>query len=88
LGSERDGWSLLAEKSSSEKWRIPTVVKQGAGPWNPERKVTADELNVLADFYGSKNGYSAMRKFGSYMAIVTPALEQEVERALRQIQKK
>ena len=49
---------------------------------------TAEELNALADFYGSKNGYSAMRKFGSYMALVTPALQQEVQRALQQIQKK
>jgi hypothetical protein len=49
---------------------------------------TADELNALADFYGSKNGYSAMRKFGSYMALVMPALQQEVQRALQQIQKK
>ena len=49
---------------------------------------TAEELNALADFYGSKNGYNAMRKFGRYMALVMPALQQEVQRALRQIQKK
>ena len=49
---------------------------------------TAEELNALADFYGSKNGYSVMRKFGSYMAIVMPALGEELNRALQQIQKK
>lgn len=40
----------------------------------------ADELNALADFYGSKHGVSAMQKFGTYMAQVMPAIQAEVKR--------
>ena len=46
---------------------------------------TADELNALADFYGSKNGSSAMLKFGSYLAQVMPAVQAEVARSLEQL---
>src|SRR5690606_15949089 len=38
------------------------------------RVFTADELNALADFYGSKHGSSAMKKFGVYMAELLPAV--------------
>jgi hypothetical protein len=47
---------------------------------------TADELNALANFYGSKEGKSAMKKFGDYMALVMPAVRQEVRRAMMEIQ--
>jgi hypothetical protein len=46
---------------------------------------TADELNALADFYGSPLGRSAMGKFGVYMADVMPVIQQEMFRALRQL---
>lgn len=49
------------------------------------RTFTADELNALADFYGSKNGSSAMLKFGTYMSEVMPAIQQEVQRGLQEI---
>lgn len=49
---------------------------------------TADELHALADFYGSKDGASAMNKFGSYMALIMPALQQELQQAVRRIQEK
>ncbi|CAM8634679.1 Domain of unknown function DUF2059 [Comamonadaceae bacterium] len=49
------------------------------------RTFTADELNALADFYGSKNGSSAMHKFGTYMSEVMPAIQQEVQRGLQEI---
>ena len=42
---------------------------------------TADESKALADFYGSKHGKSAMKKFGIYMADVMPAIQQEVIKA-------
>lgn len=45
---------------------------------------TAGELDALADFYGSATGRSAMNKFGAYMAIVMPAIQEEVRRALGQ----
>jgi hypothetical protein len=45
---------------------------------------TADELNALADFYGSKHGSSAMLKFGVYMAQVMPAIQAEVQRGVEQ----
>ena len=49
------------------------------------RTFTADELNALADFYGSKNGSSVMLKFGTYMSEVMPAIQQEVQRGLQEI---
>ena len=48
---------------------------------------TADELNALADFYGSKHGSSAMLKFGAYMAQVMPAIQSEVQRGVQEQQK-
>lgn len=44
---------------------------------------TAEELNALADFYGSKPGQSAMQKFGVYMGQVMPAIQEELQRALK-----
>jgi hypothetical protein len=46
---------------------------------------TVDELNALADFYGSKEGRSAMKKFGAYMADVMPVIQQEMGRAQMEI---
>jgi hypothetical protein len=45
---------------------------------------TADELNALADFYGSKPGRSAMQKFGLYMGQVMPAVQAEIQRVVQQ----
>ena len=39
---------------------------------------TTDELNALANFYGSQHGASAMEKFGVYMGQVMPAIQQEI----------
>lgn len=46
---------------------------------------TVDELNALADFYGSKEGRSAMKKFGAYMGDVMPVIQQEMGRAQMEI---
>lgn len=48
------------------------------------RHFTAGELNALADFYGSKEGRSAMKKFGVYMADVMPVIQREMIRAIQQ----
>jgi len=48
---------------------------------------TADELNALADFYGSDLGKSAMKKFGSYMSEIMPAIQKELMRAAEEAQK-
>jgi len=45
---------------------------------------TTDELNALANFYGSQHGASAMKKFGVYMGQVMPAIQQEIQRAIQQ----
>lgn len=47
---------------------------------------TAEELNALADFYGSKPGRSATQKFGIYMMgpVILPAIQVEIQRALQQ----
>jgi len=48
---------------------------------------TTKELKALADFYGSEVGRSIMSKFGIYMAEVMPVLQQEIQRALQELQK-
>jgi hypothetical protein len=45
------------------------------------RHFTTDELSALADFYGSKEGKSAMAKFGPYMADVMPIIQAEMLKA-------
>jgi len=45
------------------------------------RFFTADELEAMAQFYGSPIGKSILRKFGSYMADVMPTIQTEVLRA-------
>jgi len=42
---------------------------------------TLKELNALANFYGSPEGRSAMKKFGVYMGDVMPVIQQEMMRA-------
>lgn len=42
---------------------------------------TVDELNALADFYGSDVGQSILGKFGAYNARVTPKVMQDVLQA-------
>ena len=50
------------------------------------RHFTVQELNALADFQGSPEGQSVMKKFGAYMADAMPVLQQELVRALQQIE--
>ena len=45
---------------------------------------TVQEMDGLARFYGSPEGQSIMKKFGTYMADVLPAIQQEVLRAVRE----
>ena len=47
---------------------------------------TADELQALADFYGSDVGKAAMAKMGTYMSEVMPATMKEVQAALGKAQ--
>lgn len=47
---------------------------------------TADEINALANFYGSKEGASVMKKYGMYMAQVMPVIQQEIQHAIMQQQ--
>ena len=49
---------------------------------------TADEMNVMADFFASKNGASAMAKYGAYMGQVMPPIMQEVQRGVQELQAK
>lgn len=48
---------------------------------------TTEELDALADFYGSKSGASAMKKTGIYMAEVMPAIHAEIQRSVQQLGK-
>jgi hypothetical protein len=47
---------------------------------------TADELNALADFYGSEHGASAMKKFGVYMGIIMPEVQREILQVMYTVQ--
>ncbi|HZA66921.1 MAG TPA: DUF2059 domain-containing protein [Geminicoccaceae bacterium] len=46
---------------------------------------SAEELNALADFYGSPVGQSIVTKFPVYMAEVMPLIQLELARALRKL---
>lgn len=43
---------------------------------------TADELAALADFYGSPEGISTMKKMGAYMAEIMPIVQAETLKAI------
>jgi hypothetical protein len=62
----------------------PEVLEQAAMA-SMVKIFTAEELNALADFFGSPVGRSAMGKFGVYMADVMPVIQQEMFRALQQL---
>ena len=47
---------------------------------------TAEELNALADFYGSPVGKSAMSKFGQYMADIMPQIQSLTIEAVKKTQ--
>jgi len=61
----------------------PEVLEQAAMA-SMVKTFTAEELNALADFFGSPLGRSAMNKFGLYMADIMPVIQQEMFRALQQ----
>jgi hypothetical protein len=61
----------------------PEVLEQAAMA-SMVKVFTAEELNALADFFGSPLGRSAMDKFGLYMADIMPVIQQEMLRALSQ----
>lgn len=44
---------------------------------------TADELKALADFYSSREGKSAMKKMGIYMADLMPVMQVEIQKAMQ-----
>lgn len=48
---------------------------------------TAEELNALANFYGSAVGKSAMTKFGAYMADAMPQIQALMVDAAQKTQK-
>ena len=43
---------------------------------------TLAEINKMAEFYGSPEGKSIMKKFGPFMASVMPTIQQEMMRAM------
>jgi hypothetical protein len=60
----------------------PGVLEQAAMA-SMVKVFTAEELNALADFFGSPVGRSAMGKFSVYMADVMPVIQLEMFRALQ-----
>jgi len=45
------------------------------------KNFTTEELKALADFFASPVGKSAMKKFGAYMADITPVVQTEIVKA-------
>ena len=48
-------------------------------------RFTVGEIDALADFYGSPEGKSVMKKLGLYMADVMPVIEAETMRAVERV---
>jgi hypothetical protein len=51
------------------------------------KNFTVGELNAMVAFYGSPDGKSAVKKFGTLMSEVMPQIQQEVKKALAETQK-
>lgn len=47
---------------------------------------SVEELNAFTEFYGSAVGQSALAKFGAYMALVMPEIQQQTRAALQKMQ--
>ncbi|MEJ1337044.1 MAG: DUF2059 domain-containing protein [Candidatus Sedimenticola sp. (ex Thyasira tokunagai)] len=47
---------------------------------------TLEELNAIADFYGSQVGKSVMSKFGTYMSLIMPSIIKEMQRASKVVE--
>lgn len=84
---EKSALTLPVERRSSFRELMTRHVRldvlERAAKASMVRHFTVQELNALADFYGSPEGRSAMRKFGDYMADIMPAVQQEMARAYR-----
>lgn len=50
------------------------------------KNFTTNELNAMANFYGSAEGQSILAKYPTYLAEVMPAVLAEVKRAVAEIQ--
>jgi hypothetical protein len=48
-------------------------------------RFTVREIDALANFYGSPEGKSVMKKFGLFMADVAPTIQAETTKALAKI---
>ncbi len=72
---------ISAMRRSVRVERIEDIAKQAM-----LKTFTTSELNALADFYSSKDGASAMNKYGAYMGEIMPPLLQEIQRAVQAFQ--
>jgi hypothetical protein len=48
---------------------------------------TVGELNAMLAFYGSPDGQSAAKKYGSYVGEIMPQIQQEVKKAVEEAEK-
>ena len=48
---------------------------------------TVGELNAMLAFYGSPDGQSASKKYGSYLAEIMPQIQLEVKKAVAEVEK-
>jgi Uncharacterized protein conserved in bacteria (DUF2059) len=48
---------------------------------------TVGELNAMLAFYGSPDGQSASKKYGSYLGEIMPQIQQEVKKAVAEVEK-
>lgn len=76
--SQRDEYKAFMTK------HVNTAVLERAALASMVRHFTVRELDALTEFYGSPEGRSVMKKFGAYMADITPVLQQEMRRAIQE----
>jgi hypothetical protein len=50
------------------------------------KNFNTDELNAMANFYGSPEGKSILAKYPAYIAEVMPAMLAEIQREVREMQ--
>jgi len=65
---------------------VRVEVLESASLASMAKHFTVRELKALTAFYGSPEGRSAIKKFGIYMADVTPVIQQEMLRAQQQLE--
>jgi hypothetical protein len=80
-----DMFTNMVKKIPEDKEAIRVDVVERVARESMVKTFTTDEIIVLADFFGSQHGASAMKKYGTYMEETIFTLLQEIQRAIQQL---